>query len=102
MNSRMTSSSSFVSVGILISNPSGRLFHSLSSTIVSLVVPALCFLSSTSVKGWCHVSSLASFSRICTDQKLKTSRNSSSSSFNIVFRLFSTLIQMNCHFEDVR
>jgi hypothetical protein len=51
LNLSMTSSPAFVSVGILIANPSGRLFHSMSSTIFSLVVPALCFLSSASVRG---------------------------------------------------
>ena len=102
LNSRMTSSPSFVSVGILIVYPSGRLFHSLSSTIVSLVVPALCFLSSASVRGWCLACSVAEFSRVCTEQKLKTSGTSSSSSFHIVFRFFPPLMQINCHLEDVR
>jgi hypothetical protein len=102
LNSRMTSSPSFVSVGLLMANPSGRLFHSLSSTIFSSVVPALCFLSSTSVKGWCLACFMATFSRVYTEQKLKTSGNSSSSSFHIVFRFFPPLIQMNHHLEEVR
>jgi hypothetical protein len=51
LNSKMTSSPPFVSVDFLIANPSGRLFHSLSSTIVSSVVPASYFLFSASVKG---------------------------------------------------
>ena len=103
LNSKMTSSPPSVSsVDFLISNPSGRLFHSLSSIIFSLVVSALCFLSSASVRGWCLDSSVAEFSRSSTEQKLKTSGNSSSSSFHIVLRLFPPLMQMNRHLEDTR
>jgi hypothetical protein len=102
LNSRMTSSPAFVSVGLLIANPSGRLFHSLSSTIFSLVVPALWFLSSASVKGWCLACSMSVFSRIYTEQKLKTSGNSSSSLFHIVLSFFSPLMQINRHLEDAR
>ncbi len=34
--------------------------------------------------------------------EVKTSGTSTSSSFHIVFRFFSPLMQMNCHLEDVR
>ncbi len=41
----------FVVVGILIANPSGLLFHILSTAIVSLGMPALSIFSSASVMG---------------------------------------------------
>ncbi len=102
LNSRMTSSPPFVSVGSLIANPSGRLFHSLSITIVSSVVPASRFLFSASVRGWWPTCTVVAFSRSCTQKWLKISGNSASSSFHIVFRVFSPLMQMNHHLEDVR
>jgi hypothetical protein len=78
------------------------MFHNLSNTIFSLGVSALCFLSSASVKGRCLCCSVVVFSRVCTEQKLKTFGNSSSRSFHIVFKVFSPLVQMNHHLEDVR
>ncbi len=52
LNSKLTSSPPSVSsVGFLIENPSGRLFHSLSIVIVSSVVSVSRFLLSASVKG---------------------------------------------------
>jgi hypothetical protein len=51
LNSKMTRSPPFASASFLIANPSGRLFHSLSITIVSSVVPVSYFLFSVSVKG---------------------------------------------------
>ncbi len=102
LNFKMTSSPSFVSVGILMANPSGLLFHNLCSTIFSLGVSSLCFLSSASVKGRCLSCSVVEFSRVCTEQKLKTFGNSSSWSFHIVFRFFPPLMQMNHHLENER
>jgi hypothetical protein len=67
----MTSSPPFVSVGFLIANPSGRLFHSLFIAIVSSVVPASRFLFSASVRGWWPTCAVAAFSRSCTEQWLK-------------------------------
>ncbi len=102
LNSRMTSSHALVSVGILMANPSGLLFHSLSSKIFSVRVPALCFLSFASAKERCLSCSVVPFSRVCIEQKLKTFGNSSSRSFHIVFRFFPPLMQMNRHLEDAR
>jgi hypothetical protein len=82
-------------------NPSGLSFHNLSNTVFSLGVPTLCFLSSVSVKGRCLSCSVVVFSRVCTEQKLKTFEDSSSRSFHIVFRFFPPLMQMNHHLEDV-
>jgi hypothetical protein len=102
LNSRITGSPDFALVGILITNPSGLLFHILSIMIFSLWLSVLCFLSSVSVKGQCLSCPMVVFSRVCTDYKLKTSGNSSSRSFHIVFRFFSPLIQTNHHSEDVK
>ncbi len=103
LNSKMTSSPPSVSsVGFLIANPSGRLFHSLSIAIVSSVVPVSRFLLSASVKGWWPTCAVAAFSRSCTEQWLKVSGNSASSSFHVVFSVFSPLMQMNRHLEDAR
>ncbi len=70
LNSRMTSSPPFVSVGFLIAIPSGRFFHSLSNAIVSSLI----------VRGWWPTCDVAAFSRSCTEQLLKIARNSASSS----------------------
>ncbi len=103
LNSKMTSSPPFVSsVGFLIANPSGRLFYSLSIAIVSSVVLASRFLFSSSVRGWWPTCVVSVFSRSCTEQWLKISGNSVSSSFHIVFRFFPPLMQMNRHLEDAR
>jgi hypothetical protein len=75
-----------------MTNPSGLLFHNLSSTIFSLGVSALCSLSSVSVKERCLSCSMVVFSRVCTEQKLKTFGDSSSRSFNIGFRFFFPLM----------
>ncbi len=92
LNSRMTSSPPFVSVGFLITNPSGHLFHSLSNVIVSSVI----------VRGWWPICTVSAFSRSCTEKLLKIVGNSASSSFHMVFRVFSPLIQMNHQLVDVR
>ncbi len=102
LNSRMTRSPPFLSVRFLTVNPSGRLFHSLSIAIVSSVVPVSRLLLSASVRGWWPTCDVTVFSRSCTDQWLKISGNSVSSSFHIVFRVFSPLMQMNHHLEDAR
>ena len=51
LNSRMTNSPTSSDVGILITNPSGLLFHILATTIVSLGVPALYLSTSVDVMG---------------------------------------------------
>ena len=102
LNSRMTSSPVFSLVGILIANPSGLLFHSLSRKISSIGVPVFRFLSSASVKGRVFSCPMVAFSRVCTEHQLKTSGNSSSKSFQTVRRFFSPLTQTNLHLEDAR
>ena len=102
LNSRMTNSPVFSVVGILMVNPSGLLFHILSNVIFPLGMVPVYLFSSTSVKGRFISCSLVAFSWVCTEQRLKISGNSSPSSVQIVRRLFSPLMQMSHHSEDVR
>ncbi len=80
----MTNSPTVSDVGILIVDPSGLLFHILSSVIVSLGIPASYLLSSASVKGCFIAWSMSVFSRVCATHRLKISGNSSPNSGQIV------------------
>ncbi len=95
LNSRMTNSPTVSDVVILIVNPSGLLFHILSSVIVSLGTTVSYLLSSVDVMGSFISSSIVAFSRVCSTQRLNISGNSSPRSVQIMWRLFSPLIQMN-------
>ncbi len=70
-------------VGILIANPSGLLFHILSTAIFPRGMPALNLFSSASVMGRFISCCMAAFSRVCSEQRLKISGNSSPSSVQI-------------------
>ncbi len=78
LNSRMTNSPTVSVVGILMVNTSGLLFHILSNSISSLGMSVVYLFTSVSVMGRSISCVTTVFSRIYTEQRLKTSGNSSS------------------------